>query len=184
MYIGTRVPRLEDHRLLTGSGRFTDDVALPGQVWCAFVRSPHPHARIVGIDKAGATDALAVLDGEDYAADGVGPVQHVPNPLEALDLSRRAFDNPLERPHWPLARGEVRHVGEPVAVVVAESASLAKDAAERVQVEYEPLPLERTECFRRASGSWCAASSSTSVSRAARWSRARRSPTTARVGSR
>src|SRR5688572_12251638 len=152
MYIGTRVPRLEDHRLLTGSGRFTDDVALPGQVWCAFVRSPHPHARIVGIDKAGAADARAVLDGEDYAADGVGPVQHVPNPLEALDLSRRAFDNPLERPHWPLARGEVRHVGEPVAVVVAKSASLAKDAAERVQVDYEPLPLERTECFRRASG--------------------------------
>jgi len=152
MYVGKRVPRLEDHRLLTGSGRFTDDVMLAGQVWCAFVRSPHPHARIVRIGKAGGPGVLAVLDGEDYAADGLAPIQHVPNPLEALDLSRRAFESPLERPQWPLARGEARHVGEPVAVVIAENRLLASDAAERVEVEYEALPLERTECFRRSLG--------------------------------
>lgn len=152
MYIGRRIPRVEDHRLLTGSGRFTDDVALAGQVWCAFVRSPHPHARIVRIDKSAGPGVLAVLDGEDYAADGLGPIQHVPNPLEALDLARRAFDHPVVRPHWPLARGEARHVGEPVVAVIAETQSLAKDAADHVQVEYEALPLERTECFRRSSG--------------------------------
>jgi carbon-monoxide dehydrogenase large subunit len=149
MYIGRALPRLEDDRLLKGEGRFTDDGALPGQLWCAFVRSPHPHARIVGIEKS---SALAVLTGEDYAADGLRPIQHTPNPMEALDTSVRAFENALERPHWPLARDEVRHVGEPVAAVIAETRELARDAAEQVEVEYEPLPLEHTLCFRRESG--------------------------------
>jgi len=142
--------RLEDQRFLTGRGRFTDDLNLPGQLWCAFVRSPHAHARIVELKKnAGAID---VLTGEDYAADGLGPIRHTPNPMEAVDLSRHAFDSPLERPHWPLARGEVRHVGEPVAAVIAETAEAARDAAERVEVVYEPLAEERTVCFHRESG--------------------------------
>jgi carbon-monoxide dehydrogenase large subunit len=154
MLIGRRLPRLEDDRLLTGKGRFTDDVALPGQLWCAFVRSPHPRARITSVDakNALASNALAVLTGEDYAADGLQPMNHVPNPMEALDINRRAFDDPLEGRHWPLARGEARHVGEPVAAVIAESREAARDAAERIEVEYEPLPPERTQCFQRAMG--------------------------------
>ena len=99
MLIGRPLPRLEDDRLLTGKGRFTDDVALPGQLWCAFVRSPHPHARIVSIRSTG--NCLALLTGEDYAADGLLPIRHIPNPMEALDINRPAFDNPLERPHYP-----------------------------------------------------------------------------------
>jgi aerobic carbon-monoxide dehydrogenase large subunit len=154
MLIGRRLPRLEDDRLLTGKGRFTDDVALPGQLWCAFVRSPHPRARITRLDgkKALESNALAVLTGEDYAADGLEPMNHIPNPMEALDINRRAFDGPLERRHWPLARGEARHVGEPVAAVIAESREASRDAAERIEVEYEPLPPERTQCFERAMG--------------------------------
>src|SRR5688572_8321264 len=126
MYIGRALPRLEDDRLLTGRGRFTDDVALPGQVWCAFVRSPHAHAKVLKLEKKTGPDILAVLTGEDYVADGLKPIQHIPNPMEALDLNVRAFENPLERPHWPLSHGEVRHVGEPVAAVIAESRERAR----------------------------------------------------------
>jgi carbon-monoxide dehydrogenase large subunit len=150
--IGQSVPRLEDERLLTGKGRFTDDVVLERQAWCAFVRSPHAHARIVAIRKSQGPGVLAVLTGEDWVADGLGAIDHVPNPLETLDITRKAFDAPLERPHWPLAVGEARHVGEPVAAVIADSAARARDAAERIEVEYEPLPLERTLCFRRSLG--------------------------------
>jgi aerobic carbon-monoxide dehydrogenase large subunit len=149
--IGAPLPRLEDDRLLTGKGRFTDDEALERQVWCAFVRSPHAHARIVSIDRS-AAHCIAVLTGADWIGDGLGAIDHVPNPLETLDVTRKAFESPLERPHWPLAVGEARHVGEPVAAVIADSAEQARDAAERIAVQYEPLPLERTVCFRHALG--------------------------------
>jgi aerobic carbon-monoxide dehydrogenase large subunit len=150
--IGQTVPRLEDDRLLTGKGRFTDDFTLDGQVWCAFVRSPHAHARIVEIRRTPSPGVLAVLTGEDWVTDGLGAIDHVPNPLETLDIAKKAFDAPLERPHWPLAVGEARHVGEPVAAVIADSAERARDAAEHIEVEYEELPLERTQCFRRDLG--------------------------------
>jgi len=90
---------------------------------------------------------LAVLTGDDYAADGLGPIDHVPNPLDMHDINRRAFDNPRQQPQWPLPRDEARHVGEPVAAVIAETAALAADAAERVEIEYQPLAPEETVCF-------------------------------------
>jgi carbon-monoxide dehydrogenase large subunit len=144
MYIGQALPRVEDARLLTGRGRFTDDEAIPGQVHCVFVRSPHAHARIAGIR---APSGTLLLTGADYAADGLRPVDHVPNPLDMHDVGKRAFDNPRQWPHWPLARDKVRHVGEPVAAVIGETLEHARDAADAVEVEYEPLPSEETLCF-------------------------------------
>ena len=149
-YIGRPLPRLEDERLLTGRGRFADDRQLERQAWCVFVRSPHAHARIHSI--TGGDGALAVLTGADYFADGLQPIDHVPNPLDAHDVRSKSFRDPVERPHWPLARGEVRHVGEPVAAVIAGSAQAARDAAERVAVDYEPLPLSRNLCLDAAFG--------------------------------
>ena len=155
MYIGRRLPRVEDARLLTGRGRYADDEAYARQAWCAFVRSPHAHARVVRIDTSVARrrpGVLGVLTGADYVADGLQPIDHVPNPLDMHDINRRAFDNPRQSPHWPLARDKARHVGEPVAAVIAETAAQALDAAEQVEVEYEPLPLEETVCFDHAFG--------------------------------
>jgi carbon-monoxide dehydrogenase large subunit len=149
-YIGRPLPRLEDERLLTGRGRFADDLQLERQAWCVFVRSPHAHARIRSI--TGGDGALAVLTGADYFADGLQPIDHVPNPLDAHDVRSKSFRDPVERPHWPLARDEVRHVGEPVAAVIAGSAQAARDAAERVAVDYEPLPLSRHRCLDAAFG--------------------------------
>lgn len=147
-YIGQPLPRVEDPRLLTGRGCYTDDVHVEGKAYCAFLRSPHAHARIVAIDVAEARRAngvLAVLTGADYVADGLGPMQHQANPLDALDVSKRAFVAPagariIELPHWPLARARARHVGEPIAAVIATTAVLARDAVELIHVEYEPLP--------------------------------------------
>ncbi len=155
MYVGRPVPRLEDDRLLAGRGRFTDDEHLPGEAWCAFVRSPHAHARILGIDAAAAVKSpgvLAVLTAVDYRADGLGAVDHVPNPLSLYDIGRRAFDNPRQWLQWPLAGDEVRHVGEPIAAVIAESAALARDAVERVEVDYQPLEPEERVCLEAHSG--------------------------------
>jgi len=155
MYIGRPLPRVEDDRLLGGRGRFTDDEHLPGEAWCAFVRSPHARARLAGIDTtaaAGAPGVLAVLTAAEYRADGLGPVDHVPNPLSLHDIGRRAFDHPRQWPHWPLAAEEARHVGEPVAVVVAASAAQARDAAEQVEVHYQPLDPEEVVCLEAVSG--------------------------------
>jgi aerobic carbon-monoxide dehydrogenase large subunit len=144
-YVGRAIPRVEDHRFLTGQGRYTDDIALAGQLHCVFVRSPHAHARIVRID---APDSAAVLTGADYTGDGLEGLRHIPNPADALDVSRRAFSGRVvDLPHFPLAIDRVRYVGEPVAAVVAATRDAARDAAERVTVEYEVLstvvsPLE------------------------------------------
>ena len=145
--IGRSIPRVEDLRFLTGRGRYSDDVFLEGQAYCAFVRSPHAHARIAGIDIAAAAESpgvFAVLTGADYAADGLLGMAHLPNPADALDVSQRAFTAPpaqriVDLPHLPLALGRVRHVGEPVAVVVASTREAARDAAEAVVVDYQPL---------------------------------------------
>ena len=147
-YIGRSIPRVEDQRFLTGRGRYSDDCSASGQAWCVFVRSPHAHARIAGIDSSQALAApgvLAVLTGADTIADGLQGVGHLPNPADAIDVSQRAFppsnDSPvIELPHWPLAIERVRHVGEPVAAVIAESLYAARDAAELVSVDYEVLP--------------------------------------------
>ncbi len=126
---GSSIKRREDPRLITGKGNFVDDVNLAGTTYAAFVRSPHAHAKIKRINTARAKAApgvVAVLTGEDVKTGGL-PCGWL---LPGIKLP----------PRPPLAGGKVRYVGEPVAVVIAENAYLAKDGAELVEVEYEPLP--------------------------------------------
>ena len=144
--IGERVPRKEDRRLLTGRGRFSDDFDAPDQAYAAFLRSPHAHARILETDTADAdpdAGVLAVLTGRDYAADGLSGLLHYVIPADHLDPSRPGLSDdqisPLPEP-LPIATDRVRHVGEIVAMAVAETREAAMDALERVRVEYEPLP--------------------------------------------
>jgi len=125
--IGKPVLRVEDRKFLTGEGRFIDDLSLPGELHCAIVRSPHAHARIVSI---AAPEGVVVFTGEDMARDGVRPMR-----------CGWVLPGMVEPPRFALARGTVRHVGEPVAAVFAETRMSAEDAAERVEVEYAPLPL-------------------------------------------
>ena len=142
--IGAAIRRVEDARLLTGRGQFVDDLAFPGMLHCALVRSPHAHARIASIEAAGALlpGVVAVLTGKDMAGDGVGPMS-----------AGWALPGMVELPRWALARGTVRHVGEPVAAVFAETKALAEDAAGEVQVEYQALsPVEDERCFRWTRG--------------------------------
>src|SRR5688500_17360961 len=135
--IGARVLRKEDYRFLTGTGVYTDDVVLPNQSFAAFVRSPHAHARIKNIssDKAKKSPGvLAVYTGEDLAAAKVGGL---PCGWLITDVNGKPMKEP---PYPPLAQGKVRHVGERVAVVIAETLEQARDAAEKVKVDYEELP--------------------------------------------
>ncbi len=126
--------RLEDERFLRGAGRYVDDIGVPDSLHGWVVRSPHAHARILSID----TDAAlampgvhAILTAADLRAEGIGPLPCV---------TRIASEAPLIIPSRPaLAEGTVRHVGDPVAFVVAETAAAARDAAEAVWVEYEAL---------------------------------------------
>jgi aerobic carbon-monoxide dehydrogenase large subunit len=142
--IGQPVRRKEDFRLLTGRGRFGDDVVLPAMVHAVFVRSPHAHARIVSVDSAVALSApgvLAVLAGADYLADGLGPIPHNPGLMGPPDVKARTRGSePIATTHFPIPTERVRFVGEPVAVIVAETIAEAKDAAELLDVAYEPLP--------------------------------------------
>ncbi len=134
--IGAPVRRKEDARFLTGRGRYVADLVFPGELHCAFVRSPHAHARIEGIEAKAARrmpGVAAVFTGADMAADRVGPMRSL-WPLKMPDGRMMA-----EPPRWALARGAVRHVGEAVAVVLAESREAAADAAERVEIDYAPL---------------------------------------------
>jgi carbon-monoxide dehydrogenase large subunit len=138
---GQPVRRKEDARLVTGRGEFSDDLNAPGQAYGYVLRSPHAHARIRGIDKAAAERAagvLAVLTGQDYVADGLQPIPNNPVPPDLpLTLGGAPVTVP---PDYPLAVDTVRHAGEGVAFIVAESRAAALDAAELVQVDYEPLP--------------------------------------------
>jgi carbon-monoxide dehydrogenase large subunit len=129
--------RLEDSRMLQGRGRYVSDWDLPGQAWGHFLRADRPHARIVSIDASAALDmpgVVAVLTGDDVAALGL---QSLP---AAAPMKGRGDSELLKPPHPALAQGTVRYVGEPVALVVAESAAAAQDASEAVMVEYEDLP--------------------------------------------
>src|SRR5918999_2688527 len=135
--IGARVQRKEDYRFLTGTGVYTDDVALPNQTYAAFVRSPHAHAKIKKISSQKAKQergVLAVYTGEDLAAAKVGGL---PCGWLITDVNGKPLKEP---PYPPLAQGKVRHVGERVAVVIAETYEQARDAAELVKVDYEELP--------------------------------------------
>jgi carbon-monoxide dehydrogenase large subunit len=129
--LGQSIQRLEDDALLRGAGRYTDDFALARAAHASFVRSPHAHARIRSIDAAAAArmpGVLAVLTGKDVAADRLGEVPCL-IPVPGLKAPPRPI----------LALDTVRHVGDPLAMVIAETLSQAKDAAEQVEVDYEPL---------------------------------------------
>jgi aerobic carbon-monoxide dehydrogenase large subunit len=135
--IGQPVTRKEDHRFLTGQGRYIADIDIARQVYAVFVFSPHAHARIRTIDKAAAEQVpgvYAVLTGEDWAADGLGTLDPE---FMAEDIGGpTGFRTRLP----PLAQGRVRYVGDRVAVVTAATEALARDAAEMVSVDYEALP--------------------------------------------
>ncbi|MCE2391678.1 MAG: xanthine dehydrogenase family protein molybdopterin-binding subunit [Proteobacteria bacterium] len=136
MAIGQSVKRKEDARFLTGRGVYTDDINRPGQLHAVIVRSPLPHARIAGID-AGETLAaegvVAVFTGADMAADGVGSL-----PCGWL-IHNKDGSEMVEPPHPPLVAERVRHVGDQVAVVIAETRAQAKRAAQLLDVDYEDL---------------------------------------------
>ncbi len=132
-FVGTSVKRREDGSLLRGRGTFVDNLTLPGTVYMALVRSPYPHARIASfnLDQARAAEGVVgVFSGADLVGDWAGGMPCAWPVTEDIKMP----------PHYPLATDEARYQGDPVAVVVAESRTLAKDAAELVDVEYEPLP--------------------------------------------
>ncbi len=135
--IGQPIRRLEDVRLLTGKGRYQDDQTLHRQTWCVFVRSPHAHTRIRSIDSDAASRAagvIAVFTGTDYANDGIAM------PKAAMPRKKRD-GSPMFAPQRPaLVVDRARYVGDPVAMVIAETLEQAKDAVELVAVDYEPLP--------------------------------------------
>ena len=135
--IGQPLLRREDHRFLTGAGQYTDDVVMPRQTFAVFLRSPYAHARIKSIDTTKASQAdgvVRIFTGADLAEAKVGGL-----PCGWLIHSKDG--SPMkEPPHPVLAQGKVRHVGDQVAMVVAESILQAKDAAELIDVEYDELP--------------------------------------------
>jgi len=131
------VRRVEDPRLLLGHGRYTDDIRLPGMLYGVVLRSPHAAAAITAIDTAAAASlrgVRAIYTGADLAADGIGPLPC------AVSLDNRDGSKMAAPPHRVLADGVVRHVGDPVAFVVAETAKAARDAAEAIAVEYDVRP--------------------------------------------
>ena len=131
-YIGAPIRRKEDVRFLTGSGEYTDDITLPGMLHAAILRSPHAHARIISIDISRALAISGVRAA--YTFDDIAPLaKPIPIRIYALQGLERFLQ-------LPLAADKVRYVGEPVAVVVADSRYLAEDALEAIQVTYEPLP--------------------------------------------
>ncbi|PYN27712.1 MAG: carbon monoxide dehydrogenase [Candidatus Rokuibacteriota bacterium] len=135
--IGQGIKRVEDVRLLRGRGRYLDDVNVPGQTYAVVVRSPHAHARLLAIDVSAAQRApgvVAVFTGADLAKDGLGTM--------VMTLKRKRPDgSPMfARPHRGLTQDRVRYVGDPIALVVAETRAQAEDAVDLVQVDYEPLP--------------------------------------------
>ena len=144
--IGQAVTRIEDQRLLTGGGRYTDDLNLDGQAYAFILRSPHAHAEITGLNASAAKAAdgvLLVLTGEDVAAEDIGPLPCMV-PITNIDGSERTD---TYRPI--LAQDRVRHVGQPVAAVIAETLHQARDAAELIEVDYNELP-SATDTFGAA----------------------------------
>jgi len=139
--IGQPVRRVEDRRLTTGRGRYTDDINLPRQLRAFILRSPHAHAEIVSMDASVARQApgvAAVMTGDDVAADGLG---HLPCLIPQLYPFKRPDGSPMFVPPRPLlARERVRFVGDPVAMVLAETLDQARDAAEFIEIDYEALP--------------------------------------------
>ena len=136
--IGAAVKRKEDKRFITGAGRYTDDIKLENQAYAAFVRSPHAHAKVKGIDKSAAEampGVIAVLDGKQLTGDGIG------NIICGWAITSKD-GSPMNMGAWSaLATEKVRYVGDAVVAVVAETAAQAREAAEAVVVDYEELPV-------------------------------------------
>src|SRR5215831_4979365 len=144
--IGRPLARKEDERLVTGKGRFSDDFYLDGQAHAVMVRSPHPHAWIAGIDAARARampGVLGVFTGADCRAAGLSPIPHDPLPKTKYDmkLAGPGGADIFFGPHFLLPLDKVRHVGEAVAMVVADTIAQALDAAEAVAIDYQELPF-------------------------------------------
>ena len=134
-YVGQAIRRKEDPRMVRGRGRYIDDIVVPGTLYAAIVRSPEAHARIASIDTSAAAargDVVAVFTGEELAGEFAAPMAMVWSP-PGVEIHTPEY--------WPLARGQVKHVGDPVAVVVGTDRYSVVDAAEQVVVEYEPLPV-------------------------------------------
>ncbi|MEA2453927.1 MAG: aerobic carbon-monoxide dehydrogenase large subunit [Thermoleophilaceae bacterium] len=132
--VGQSLKRKEDPRMITGRGQYTEDIQLPGMLHAVLIRSTHAHATITSIDTSGAKEhagVVAVYTGEELAGDFAGPIPMVWAP-PGVEINTPE--------HWPLKRGEVKHVGDPVAVVVATSRGAAFDAAEAVLVRYDAKP--------------------------------------------
>jgi carbon-monoxide dehydrogenase large subunit len=132
-HVGRALRRKEDPRLITGRSRYVDDIALPGTLYVSFVRSPEAHAKIVSIDTSAAKarpGVVAVFTGEDMDSGGPLPTAWVPPGVEVKTPE-----------HYPLAKGNVNHVGDAVAAVLGDDRYAVVDAAEDVLVEYEPLPV-------------------------------------------
>ncbi len=147
--IGARIERKEDYRFLTGAGQYTDDLTLPRQAHAAFVRSQHAHAKLrsVKLDKAKqAPGVLGIFTGEDLAAAKLGGL---PCGWLITDVNGQPMKEP---PHPCLAQGKVRHVGDQIAIVIAETEDQARDAAELVEVDYEVLPAVVDGSKARAKG--------------------------------
>ncbi len=147
--IGATVRRKEDQRFITGKGHYTADVHRPGETHACFVRSPHAHARIKGVDAAAARNmpgVLAVLTGADLAGDKLG------NLICGWMIHSKDGTAMKMAPHPALANAKACHVGDPVAVVVAESPAQARDAAEKVNVDYEGLPAVADPAQAQAAG--------------------------------
>lgn len=145
-FIGKPLPRAEDERLITGRGRFSDDFVLDGQTYAAMVRSPYPHARIIGIDTSRAKKmpgVLGVFTGADCLADNLTAIPHDPLPKTRYDMKLHApgGGTVFIGPHVLLPADKARHVGEAVAMVVADSKLRSLDAAEAIEVSYEELPF-------------------------------------------
>jgi carbon-monoxide dehydrogenase large subunit len=134
-HVGRKLRRKEDPRMITGRGRFIDDYSMTGMLHAAIVRSPEAHARIASIDTSAASgrdDVVAVFTGQDLASDFAAPMAMVWSPPD-VEINNPEF--------WPLARDEVKHVGDPVAVVVGTDRYSVVDAAEEVVVDYQPRPV-------------------------------------------
>jgi carbon-monoxide dehydrogenase large subunit len=141
-HVGQPLPRLEDERFLTGRARYTADLDLPGQAHALVLRSPHAHAEIAGIELTAAARLPGLL-GIYTSADlqGVG-IKAIPSLTRTppFDLKNADGSAMADGSQYPLANGRVRYVGEPVALVVAETLAAARDAAELIEVDYRPLP--------------------------------------------
>jgi aerobic carbon-monoxide dehydrogenase large subunit len=134
-HIGRSLRRLEDERFLTGRGRYVDDIAVPGRLHGVVLRSPHGHALIEGINTAAARampGVMGVFTAADLDADGIGTLPCIARVATVAPM--------LVPPRRALARDRVRHVGDPVAFVVADTVQEARDAAERIAIAYRPLP--------------------------------------------